>query len=131
MLVLRRSQVIVAAIAAGLALILVFVLGLALGGGDDPAETPIGQRVWGIRVASYKRVEDARVTQNLLQQLDLDEVTLQRIPSQGLVVVMVGSWLSNPKRDARAVESLAKVQNLSARGKNRAFPDAQFWSIQR
>lgn len=136
MMVLRRSQVTVAGVAAGLALVLVFLLGLGLGGGDEPeANSSIGQRVWGIRVVSYKDTEqgraDARTTQNLLQQLDLDEVTLQRIPSQRRIVVMVGSWLNNPKDNAKAAEILAKVQNMSARGMNRAFPDAQIWSIQR
>ena len=135
MMVLRRSQVTVAAVAAGLILILVFLLGLGLGGGEESAATSIGQGVWGVRVVSYKDTaqgrEDARITQNQLQQLDLDEVTLQRIPSQALVVVMVGSWLSDPRNNPRATEVLAKVQTLSARGKNRPFSDAQFWSIQR
>jgi len=136
MVVLRRSQVTVAAVAAGLALILVFLLGLGIGGGDEPeADNSINQGVWGIRVVSYEDTERghtyARVTQNLLQQLDLDEVTLQRIPSQHLIVVMVGSWLNDPTDNARAAEILAKVQNMSARGMNRAFPDAQIWSIQR
>jgi len=136
MLVLRRSQATVAGVAAGLAMILLFLLGLGRGGGgEEPAASAIGQRVWGIRVVSYKDTErgrnDARITQNQLQQLDLDEVTLQRIGSQGLIVVMVGAWLNNPKDNSRAQTILAKVQNLLARGKNRAFPDAQFWSIQR
>ena len=136
MVVLRRSQVNVAAVAAGLALILVFLLGLGMGGDSEPeATSSISQGVWGIRVVSYKDTErgrvDARTTQNLLQRLDLDEVTLQRIPSQGRLVVMVGSWLNDPRDNARAAEILAKVQNLSARGMNRAFPDAQIWSIQR
>ncbi len=136
MMVLRRSQVTVAAVAAGLVLILVFLLGLGLGGGgEEPAAAPIGQGVWGIRVVSYKDTtqgrEDARITQNQLQQLDLDEVTLQRIPSQALVVVMVGSWLTDPRNNPRAAEVLAKVQNLWPRGSNRPFSDAQFWSIQR
>jgi hypothetical protein len=136
MLVLRRSQVIVALVVAGLFCLLVFLLGLGLGGGGEPEGlAPLKSSVWGIRLVTYKDTDsgraEARATQKLLRTMDLDEVTLQRIASKRQIVVMLGSWLSDPENLAGARQMLSKVQKLTVRGKNRAFPDAHFWSIQR
>ena len=144
MVVLRRSQVIVAAAVAGLLLILAFVLGLALGGGDEAASTDSigpdgsvvggGAPVWVIRVASYKDTDDGRaIARSVAQQLEqLDEVTLQTIRSSDSVVVTLGSWLRNPNRNEAAKALLQRVHDMrDQQGGERPFQSAMFWSIQR
>ncbi|MHC4957369.1 MAG: hypothetical protein ACYTGN_03265 [Planctomycetota bacterium] len=133
-LILRRSQVVVAVASAALLVLLAFVLGLAIGGdGTSPARPRLGT-VWGIRVitfdASQKGTEQAQEMVQRLQALDIEEVTIQPIPSTGKLVVMLGSWLTPPDDSVGARATLTKVKKLTWRGKQ-AFPDADFWSVQR
>ena len=53
MLVVRRSQVVVAAVSAGLGLVLAFLLGLGLGGGSNEP-VAAGGGLWVIRVTKYE-----------------------------------------------------------------------------
>lgn len=134
-MVVRRSQVIVAAAAAGFALLLAFLLGLALGGGGGEEDVvPTGTRVWGIRLVSYndtvKGHRLAQATAKQLQAHELEEVTVQSIPSKGTIVVMLGAWLTPPSKNEAAQALLAHVKKLSRDG-IQAFPDARFWSIER
>jgi len=142
MVVLRRSQVAVAAAVAGLGMILAFVLGLALGGGDAATDRATGKAtggaampVWVIRVASYKDTDQGRgIARSVARQLEqLGEVSLQTIPSQGQVVVTLGSWLKDPSRDDEAATALLqRVRTMRDRqGGDRPFASALFWSIQR
>jgi hypothetical protein len=87
MLVVRRSQAVVAAVSAGLGLVLAFLLGLGLGGASsDPAVA--GGGLWVIKVVSYEDNDKGRrytkTVMSQLERLDLgDEVNLSRVVSDG------------------------------------------------
>jgi len=134
MLVLRRSQVMVASVAVGLVVILAFLLGMAATSTDDRVPALLGVRVWGIRAITYNDTKSGRMqasaTKKALQARNLEEVTLQRVRSKGEIVVMLGAWLTDPTDNRRQKELLATVRKLQQRGKM-AFPDAYLWSIQR
>ena len=134
MVVLRRSQVVVASVAVAFGIILAFLLGLAAASPGDSLPAAIGARVWGLRIITYNDTESGRrqalATKKALQARKLEEVTLQRVPSRGEIVVMLGAWLTDPTDDLGQRELLATVKKLQQGGKI-AFPDAYLWSIQR
>ena len=137
MVVLRRTQVLVASAAGILALVLVFLLGMALGGtGAAEADAAPGNvGVWVLRVVSYKDTarghEDAQTVKGKLVKFDLgDEVGLRRT-SDGWLVVTAGAWLHDPNDNAQARELMKKVKDIKERSGAQAFPDAHFWLIRR
>lgn len=133
MLVLRRSQAYVAAGAAGAAIILAVLLGVALGSSEE--KTPVTQGVWVIRVISYKDTqsgrENAANVARQLEQLGWEEVTLQHLPAQGRIVVTLGSWLGEPRDLAAATELRKRVREIADKQGGLHFKDADFWRIER
>jgi hypothetical protein len=133
----RRSQIVVAAVAAGLAVILAFVLGLALGGDEVAPVATQGVGGWVIRVISYddnpRNEEIAQGVMGFLaKQYPQLEVTLQRIPSQEQIVVTVGSWVHHPDRYPRARQLLDEVRKIDDKRSGKLhFSEAYFWRIER
>lgn len=136
MLVVRRSQAVVAAVSAGLGLVLAFLLGLGLGGGSSEPGVA-GGGVWVIKVVSYEDNEKgrryAKTVMSQLERLDLgDEVNLRRVIGDRKLAVTLGSWISNPRGDAHANKLLTKVKGIRGRGdQGLPFADAGFWRIER
>jgi len=135
MLVVRRSQAIVAAVSAVLLVLLAFLLGLAVGGNDaEPASAAGG---WVIKVQSYRDNEAgrrrAKSVMDQLEKLGWGEVTLQTIPSEDRLAVTLGSWVERPGRDDEEAQALRdKVAALTdKRNSRRPFRDAAFWQIKR
>ncbi|HEX5137125.1 MAG TPA: hypothetical protein VFY93_09145 [Planctomycetota bacterium] len=129
MLVLRRSQAIVVVAAAGAALVLAFVLGLAIGGagGDAPG-------LFVIRAVSY--ADDAQgnaaaqKVKEQIEKLDLGE-EVHVLESDGRTVVAVGSWLSDPqgRKEARALRD--RLRALKNATQAAPFADADFVPMKR
>jgi hypothetical protein len=133
MLVLRRSQAVVAGAAAVAAVVLAFVLGYAAGSPGDAAALP---GVWAIRAKVFGSdgagPGNARLVKEQLEKMDLgDEVTLLDVPSQGQVVVAVGSWLSNPAGRKDAVALRDRVRAIKNQSQAAPFADADFWPVKR
>ena len=101
---------------------------------DDAKRERFSNAVWGIRLVTHNdTVRGNRLAQTTAKQLqahELEEVTVQPIPSQGAIVVMLGAWLTDPRKNEAARAVLAHVKKLRRDGK-KAFPDAMFWSIER
>jgi hypothetical protein len=136
MLVVRRSQAVVAAVSAGLGLVLAFLLGIGLGGGSsEPAVTGGGR--WVIKVISYEDNDKGRrytkTVMSRIERLDLgDEVNLRRVIGDGKLAVTLGCWIRDPHGDARAEELLEKVKGIRGRaGQAQPFARAKFWRIER
>ncbi|MHC5030485.1 MAG: hypothetical protein ACYTGI_02365 [Planctomycetota bacterium] len=136
MLVVRRSQAVVAAVSAGLGLVLAFLLGLGLGGASsDPAVA--GGGLWVIKVVSYEDNDKGRrytkTVMSQLERLDLgDEVNLSRVVSDGKLAVTLGTWRRRPHGDPRAQQLLDKVKGITGRaGQGQPFASADFWRIER
>ncbi len=137
MLVLRRSQAVVAMAAAAVALLAAFLLGRGLGGGEAE-DAPLGNvGVWVIRVVSYEDNERgrryAKTVMSQLERLRLgDEVNLRRIGSTNKLAVTVGSWLQHPQGEAGADKLLGRVKSIQGRDSNeRPFASADYWRIVR
>jgi hypothetical protein len=136
MLVVRRSQAVVVAVAAGLGVVLAFLLGLGLGGASgEPAVA--GGGLWVIKVVSYKDNDKggryAKTVMSQLERLELgDEVNLRRVAGDGTLAVTLGCWIRRPHGDARAKELLNKVKGIRGReGQDPPFAGAAFWRIER
>jgi len=136
MLVVRRSQAVVVAVSAGLALVLAFLLGLGLGGGSSEP-VAAGGGLWVIRVVTYEDNDTggryAKTVMSQLERLDLgDEVNLRRITEDGKLAVTMGCWMHRPHGDSRAEELLKKVKGIRGRGgQDQPFAGAGFWRIER
>jgi len=135
-LVLRRSQLVVAGIVTALALALAFLLGTALGGGGEEGSAAGVSGPWVIRVVTYQDTEEgrkmAKIVEAKLEQLHIGEVSLQYIASQSKVVVTIGAWIHPPQRIAAAKELRRKIRDLSdSRTGTPPFQDADFWRIRR
>jgi|GEM_PF-2707084 len=136
-MLVKRQQVWIAGIAAGLFAVLTFMIGLAMGGPDpvnEPAYGSVG--VWTVRAATYNQNANGEVraksTAAQFRRIFDDEVTIQQLDRQGKLVVAVGSWLKNPRTDKRAVALLNRVIGLEVDGRDRhPFGDAQFYRIER
>ncbi|MHC4548968.1 MAG: hypothetical protein ACYTEZ_09330 [Planctomycetota bacterium] len=137
MMVLRRSQLVVAAAAAGLGVLLAFLIGLGVGGGSAEEGLVGGVGVWVIRVVSYEDDERgrryAKMVMSQLERLGLgDEVNLRRLVSDRKLVVTLGSWLRHPGGNADAEKLLAHVREARGRGRqDQPFAGADFWRIRR
>lgn len=138
MLVLRRSQVIVAGAASIAIATLVFLLGYAAGapgGGDAPAA--IGPDVWVIRAIAYDGDEGglglARSVKRQLEGMDLGrEVALVPVPSEKRTVVAVGSWLGDPQGRAEARALRDRLRGIrDERTREAPFAGAEFWRMER
>lgn len=136
MLVLRRSQAVVAAVSAGLALVLAFLLGLGLGGGSSEP-VAAGGGLWVIQVMKYEDNETgrryAKTVMSQLERLQLgDEVNVRRILEDGQVAVTLGCWMSDPSGNTRAEELKRRIKDIRGRGgQGKPFAGASFWRIER
>jgi hypothetical protein len=136
MLVLRRSQAVVAIVACGFALLLAFLLGHAVGapGRSDDALAP---DVYVIRAAAYRDDDQGKIAaesvRQQLERLDLgEEIGLRHVPSERTTVVTVGSWLTNPEASKVARALRDRLRALKDRGTQQApFAEADFWLIRR
>jgi len=136
MLVLRRSQLVVAVTAIGLFVILAFVVGLIVGEGSEAPAAPVAKTgVWVIRAISFHDTdagrESARMVRQQLKERQIDDVTLHTLRSDNTLVVSVGSWLSDPRKDDRATTLLSRIRSWPDDLGKQPFHDAQFWQIQR
>jgi len=133
MVVLRRSQVVVAGAVTAGALLLAFLVGMAA------ADRGAGRQVYVIRAASFQ--DDAAGRQVALtrkrqleqmEQLDLGEVQIVRDPALQSVAVTVGAWESDPSRSERARSLLGQIQRIQVQNtRETPFRDASFWRIER
>ena len=135
MLVLRRSQAVVAGAAAVAALLLAFLLGHAVGTSGGGSEAT-GPGVYVIRAVSYaddeKGKDFARKMKEQLDRMDLgEEVGVLDVPSESYTVVTVGSWLSDPagRKEARALRD--KLRALKDSTQATPFANAEFWRMER
>jgi hypothetical protein len=135
MLVLRRSQAVVAAGAALAALLLAFLVGHVVGTKGDVAEAVVPE-VYVLRAVAYADDEKgrgfARKMKEQLEKMDLgEEISVLEVPSESRTVVAVGSWLKDPARskDARALRE--KLRGLKDSTQATPFSDAEFWLMKR
>lgn len=137
LLLVRKSQIVVAGLIAGLSLVLAFLIGMAFGGGDEapaPATETLGP--WVIRAISYDNDAQGRATaKNVQEQLSAlgHEVTIQTLAGQSNVVVTVGAWVQNPQRSEKARRLLQEIQAITEKKKPKKTPfrSAYFWQIRR
>lgn len=134
MLVLRRSQAVVAGAVAIAALLLAFLVGHAVGGakGDEA----LGPPVYVIRAVAYgddeKGAGFARKMKEQLEKMGLgEEVSVLEVPSESSTVVAVGSWLSDPQGSKDAVALREKLRGLKDNTQAMPFADAAFWRMKR
>ncbi|MDH3590393.1 MAG: hypothetical protein OER88_00840 [Planctomycetota bacterium] len=137
LMLIRRTQIVVAGVAAGLVVVLAFLFGMAMGGDEAEPETvaeSLGITAsWVIRVASYSDTKagraNAKFLMSQLERMDLEDVSLHRIPSQNVLVVALGSWAKKPVRGG-PVELLDTVRNLpDHRDNSKPFASADMWQI--
>jgi hypothetical protein len=134
MLVLRRSQAIVATAVAALLVVLAFFVGRAAGTQAAPAAGE-ARAIFVIRAITFPDSEqgraDARRVANALA--GVGQVTLHAVTREGGqrdVVVAVGAWLKDPRDDPDARAALERVRATEIAGK-RDLASAYFWQIQR
>jgi len=138
-LVLRRSQILVAAVAAGLLVVLAFVVGLVAGrpGSESPGAPAVGAGapVWTIRTITYQATEqgeiNAKITMNQLETIFPGMVSIQRNPGRDEVIVTVGAWLRDPKQDPKALALLQQIQDQQDVAGKRHFTGAYIWTLPR
>jgi hypothetical protein len=125
------------AIAVGvLALVLAFLIGLAVGGAGGGEEAAGQASVWTIKVASYpdnaKGHEYAQLLTSRLLALKLgDEVNLRRTAADDAVVVTVGAWMQTPSGNAAAEALRDKIRKIPDRNGALPFESAHFWLLRR
>ena len=73
-----------------------------------------------------------RALEIMAKMFDDREVTLQRIPSAGKVVVTLGAWVHHPDRYPRARQLLDEVRKIADKRSGKLhFSEAYFWRIGR
>lgn len=137
MVVLRRSQVVVACVAGGLLIILAFLLGLATAD-PGPAEDGVGVplRFYTIKAIEFDDTRSGQINAKTLKaELERrfdEEVTIQTLDRDRRIFLALGSWLEHPKANRRAMELLKAVKKLSVRGSEKSpFEDAYFFQVKR
>jgi len=135
MVVLRRSQIIVACVAAGLLIVLAFLLGLASSEAEAQA-SGLTTRFYTIKLIEYPDTRNGEINaKSLLGDLERrfdEEVTIQRLDRDRKLVVALGSWLQHPKENRRAMRLLKEVKELTvAGGTQKPFESAYFFQIKR
>ncbi len=135
MLVLRRSQAVVAGAVAVAALLLAFLVGHAVGsaGGGEEA---LGPGVYVIRAVAYdddeKGADFARKMKEQLDKMGLgEEVSVLEVPSESKTVVAVGSWFLDPQGSKDAVALREKLRVLKDSKQATPFAGAAFWRMTR
>jgi hypothetical protein len=136
MLVLRRSQAVVAGAAAVAALLLAFLVGHAVGAGGRTDEAVLAVPVYVIRAAEYGDDEKgkgfARTRKEQLDKMGLGkEVSILEVPSESRTVVAVGSWLSDPEGQKDAVALREKLRGIKDNTQGTPFAGAAFWRMKR
>jgi len=136
MLVLRRSQAVVAGAAAVAALLLAFLVGHAVGAGGRTDEAALALPVYVIRAAEYGDDEKgkgfARTRKEQLDKMGLgQEVSILEVPSESRTVVAVGSWLSDPEGQKDAVALREKLRGIKDNNQGTPFAEAAFWRTKR
>jgi len=137
MVVLRRSQVIVACVAAGLLIVLAFLLGLTSAGeGGEAANGATASSLYTIKLIEYPATRNGEVNAKTLkaelERVFDEDVTIQRLDRDRTLFVALGCWLSNPRENRQAQELLARVKKLAGRGSgDRPFEGAYFFPIKR
>lgn len=132
-LTLTRIQVRIAGVMVALGLVLAFLLGMALGGGESQpaAASPTGN-AWVIRAISYpdsaRHMQGARETESWLNAQGLGQANMIRIRSKEQLVVVLGAWLEDPSGNPAVLRLLERVQNLDWKGK-KPFHGAYVWQI--
>lgn len=137
MLVVRRSQAVVAIVAAVAALLLAFLLGHAVGASGKSEALDAAPEVYVIRAIAYsddlKGSDSAQRVKTQLERMDLgEEVVLWQVPSESRTVVTVGSWLGNPAGRKEACALRDKLRGVKDKSTQSApFADADFWRMKR
>jgi hypothetical protein len=137
MVVLRRSQVVVAGVAAGLLIVLAYMLGSTWGdenAADQKVYGPVG--VWTIVVIEYNDNPHGQISAKAIKaglaKRDWDEVMIEQLDRDRKLWVTIGSWVSNPKTNRRAMSLLSAVQKLRVQGSDKLeFAEAYFARIER
>lgn len=136
-MLVKKRQVWIAGIAAGLFAILTFLIGMAFGGPDSAEEAAAAKvGVWTIRAIEYDDTTNGQVraksTASQLRRLASDEVTIQPLDRDRKLLVTVGSWLKNPNSNEQALKLLEWVRTREVDGRDRRpFKDAFFYRIER
>lgn len=137
MVVLRRTQVIVACVTAGLLIILAFLLGLATGEGQAAEAAAAGTtRFHTIKVIEFADNRNGEIrAKTLLADLERrfdEEVTIERLDRDRTLFLALGSWLKNPNENREAKRLLKEVRELTARGRSeKPFKSAYFFTVKR
>jgi hypothetical protein len=136
MIVLRRSQVIVACVAAGLLIVLAFLLGLASSDSGEAAAAAGSARFYTIKLIEYPDTRSGEINaKTLMADLERrfdEEVTIERLDRDRKLVVALGSWLKHPRENRRAVQLLEEVKGLKVAGSDTLpFESAYFFQIKR
>jgi hypothetical protein len=136
-MLVKRQQVWIAGVAAGLFAVLTFLIGYAWG---SPAatETPAasGVVVHTIQAIAYDATPNGEVRAKSvaaqLRRVVDEEVTVQRLDRHRKILVTVGSWLSNPLANERARALLKQIRALEVDGRDRhPFQSALFYRLER
>jgi hypothetical protein len=137
MMVFRRSQVVVAGVAAGLLIVLAYLLGSTWGGESAAEQEVFGAvGVYTIAVVEYYDNAHGQVSAKMMKS-DLtkrgwDEVMIEQLDRDRKLWVTIGSWVSNPRTNRDAMSLLSKVKKLRVRGNDKfQFADARFVRIKR
>ncbi len=137
MVVLRRSQVIVAGITAGLLIVLAYLLG-STWSGEEPADQVVygDVGVYTIAVIEYHDNAHGQISAKTLKadlaKLDWDEVLIEQLDRDRKLWVTIGSWVSNPYTNRQAMSMLSEVKKLRVQGSDKfQFADARFVRIKR
>ena len=137
MMVFRRSQVVVAGIGAGLLIVLAYLLGSTWGGESASEPEVFGSvGVYTIAVVEYHDDAHGQVSAKMIKsdltELGWDEVMIEQLDRDRKLWVTIGSWVSNPRTNRKAVSLLSEVKKLRVQGNDKfQFADARFVRIKR
>lgn len=134
MLVLRQSQIVVAAVAGLLVIVLAYLIGLAAGGDGEAVPADAARGPWVLKVIDYADSESGRrkaqTVAGFLEKQGWGEVTIQR--SGERVAVTLGAWVEHPtnyKPAKKLRNDVRALPDLQTGVKH--FAEADFWRITR
>lgn len=131
-MVLRRSQVVVAVVALCLGLVLCYLVGRA-SGERRGAAAAIGTRIWTIRVISYPATDRGRLdAEGVVSWLERQGIQAAIQPlSSGHVAVIAGAWLKEPGGLPEAAQLLQRLRQMPDAAGKKHFQAAYLWRIER